>query len=42
MAIDELTRASDDLERIEIQPPLGGRRLGVLYLYSHTRISDSS
>jgi hypothetical protein len=31
-----------ELERLEIQPPRGRRRNGVVYLYSHTRISDSS
>ena len=31
-----------ELERLEIQPPLGRLALRVSYLYSHTRISERS
>jgi hypothetical protein len=31
-----------ELERLEIQPPLGRRHNRFVYLYSHTRIRDSS
>ena len=40
LAIDALEEQLE-LERLGLQPPLGRRRL-MLYLYSHTRINESS
>ena len=40
LAVDALEQQLE-LERLGLQPPLG-RRLLMLYLYSHTRISESN
>jgi hypothetical protein len=41
LAVDGLEKQLE-LERLEIQPPLGTPFLRCVYLYSHTRINDSS